>query len=161
MASTLIHSQPELRQALLAEPDKQGQLLFAFNKHAIAAAMLANGLTEGVVTYNGGSDEGQIEGSTFEGQDADASTIKVDQAVMIYRWDQDTSLGGTELQFVNVPLAHAIHDLCEAAIELSGHNGFEDNEGGSGTFTLTAKDEAARLEHHDHYIESADSVHEL
>lgn len=50
----------------------------------------------------------------------------------------------------------AIENLLYDAIELTGHSGWENNDGGGGTLTIHA-DATAHLEHHDNFTETLDS----
>lgn len=54
------------------------------------------------------------------------------------------------------PFDDAIENLLYDAIELSGHSGWENNDGGGGTFIVQA-DATASLEHSDNFTDTVNN----
>lgn len=156
-----VPSQADARLAVDTKPNDANSVVFDFNKHALAQAMRARGLSSVVVTYSGCGDEGRTEGVAFEPPDVDEGLEPIVAAQMRYRWDEERGCGGNELVFVDMHLRDIAEALCDTAIELMGHDGYENNDGGQGTFTLQALDASSELEHSDFYTESDTTTHTL
>lgn len=154
-------SQDDVRLVVASKPDEAARAIFNFNKHALAAAMRAIGFTSVVVTYTGDGDSGQIDEIGFQPPDIEEGLNKAVVAQMRYRWDEERHCGGSELVFEEMHLGSIAEALCDTAISLGGHDGYENNDGGCGEFTLQASDASAVLEHTDYYTESDTSTHEL
>jgi hypothetical protein len=159
--AAILASTPEaLRLSVEADPNSADRAIFEFNKLALAGALRALGITRVTVEYSGGGDEGRTESITFEPNDQHTShTVNV--ALMKYRWDEERACGGSELAFDDMALDQVAEALCDTAISLTGHNGYENNDGGAGTFVLQAADATAELEHSDYYTESDTTSHAL
>jgi hypothetical protein len=151
----------DVRRAFETRPDDAARVMFDFNKQALARAMRAAGLASVEVTYSGSGDSGQIDEVEFDPPGVDARTHHVLVARMHYRWDEERCCGANEPLFEELSLADAAETLCDQAITLCDHDGYENGDGGSGTFTLQAADAAAELDHRDYYTESLSSVHPL
>jgi hypothetical protein len=149
-----------VRLAVDTKPDDATRVIFDFNKNALAGAMRALGLTSVAVTYSGCGDEGRTEDTTFQPSEVD-DHHQVAVAQMRYRWDEERACGGSELVYADMYLRDVAEALCDTAIALMGHGGYENNDGGQGTFTLQAEDAAAELEHSDFYTESDTTTHAL
>lgn len=160
-AAAAAPTEADVRHAVDTRPDDAARVMFDFNKHALARAMRAIGLTSVEVAYSGSGDSGRIDEVDFEPAGVEAHAHRVVVARMRYRWDEERYCGGSELVFVELPLLDAAEALCDQAITLCDHDGFENNDGGSGTFTLQARDAAAELDHRDYYTESLVSTHPL
>ncbi len=154
-------TEADVRLAFTSKPDDARRVIFDFNKQALASAMRSLGLTSVAVTYSGSGDSGQIDEVGFQPSDFEDGLHKVSVALVRYRWDEERSCGGSELHFEEMLLCDIAEALCDTAIELCQHDGYENNDGGSGTFTLQAGDASAELEHSDYYTESDTSVHAL
>jgi hypothetical protein len=160
-AVTPVLSQSDVRLAVDTKPNDATRVLFDFNKQALAQAMRARGLTSVMVTYSGCGDEGRTEGVAFEPADVDEGLEPIVTAQMRYRWDEERACGGSELVFADMNLQDTAEALCDTSIEMLGHGGFENNDGGQGTFTLHAINAEAELEHSDFYTESDTTTHTL
>jgi hypothetical protein len=160
-SSTCTEAQAALRQALAAAPGDGNRLVLAYNKGVIAQALALAGVVQAIVTYAGAGDEGQIEEVTLDPETPAARAASIEVAELAYRWDPETSRGGGQLAFVKVDLENALETLCDSAVEITGHNGYQNGDGGEATFTLVAATAQAHLEHNDHYVESDLSVHAL
>lgn len=159
--ATKTPTRDELHQIVLSNPDGAARALFDFNKHALAVAMRQIGFSSVVVTYSGGGDSGQFDEVSFLPPDVEEGPTKPVVAVMRYRWDAEAHCGASELAFEDMALQDIAEALCDAAVSLTGHNGYENSDGGSGTFTLQAADASSELEHSDYYTESDTSMHSL
>ena len=154
-------TQADVQLAFTSKPDEAKRAIFDFNKQALASAMRSLGLTSVAVTYSGSGDSGQIDEVGFQPADLDDGLHRATVAVVRYRWDEERSCGGSELLFEEMLLCDIAEALCDTAIELCHHDGYENNDGGSGTFTLQAGDASVELEHSYYYTESDTSVHAL
>lgn len=160
-AVTPVLSQPDLRLAVDTKPNDATRLIFDFNKHALAEAMPTRGLTSVAITYSGCGDEGRPEEVAFEPTDVDEGLEPIVVAQMRYRWDEERGCGGSELVFDDMHLRDVAEALRDAAIELLGRGGYENNDGGQAKFTLLAINAAAELEPRDFCTESDVSTHAL
>ncbi len=154
-------TQEDLRQIVMSNPDGASRAVFDFNKHSLACSMRQLGASSVVVTYSGGGDEGRIDEICFFPPELSVGGSAACVALMRYRWDAEAQCGATELAFEHMALEEIAEALCDAAVSSTGHNGYENGEGGSGTFTLQAADASAELEHSDYYTESDTSMHSL
>jgi len=154
-------TQDALRQIVMSDPDGTSRAVFDFNKHSLASSMRQLGASSVVVTYSGGGDEGRIDDICFFPPEISVGATTACVALMRYHWDAEAHRGATELVFEDMSLHDIAEALCDAAVSSTGHNGYENGEGGGGTFTLQAADASAELEHSDYYIESDTSMHSL
>jgi hypothetical protein len=153
-------TQADVRLAVDTKPNDATRVMFDFNKHALAQAMLPLGLTSVVVTYSGCGDEGQIEETSFQPPEISEDLQLVVGAQMRYRSDDERGCVGSELVFCEMHLRDAAEALCETAVTLM-HDGYQNDDSGQGTFTLEAVDATAELEHWDFYTESDVTTHAL
>ncbi len=161
VASPTPPTQEGLRQIVMSNSDGASRAVFDFNKHSLAASMRQLGASSVVVTYSGGGDEGRIDAISFFPPEVPAGDSSACVALMRYHWDPAAQCGATELAFEDMALPDVAEALCDFAVSSTGHNGYENGEGGSGTFTLQAADASAELEHSDYYTESDTSMHSL
>lgn len=109
------------------------------NCQRIATALREIGATEVEVTYEGYSDSGEIH---------DAIVYEVEApypVVLVIEDPEDPDSDSVEMSLTNAAL-----DMAEAAITEAGHEGYETDDGGSGTFTITA-DGVVTLDHAEYY----------
>lgn len=151
----------EIASGLACESDDAKDELFEFNKQALARAMLEAGFTSVTVRYSGCGDSGQTDSVDFEPAALDPSVVEVEMAQVRADYDQAQRAWKKELCFPSVTLPELASLLCDTAISLTGHDGWENNDGGEGTFTLQAEGAAAELEHSDFYVERDTSMHAL
>ena len=151
----------ELRAAVGSQREDAERLVFAFNKSALAEAMRALELTAVTVNYSGSGDEGMIDEISFQPGNTQADNKSVRAARVVHLWHAETGVTRVSLVFEVADLFDLTADLCDRAIALCGHDGYENNDGGSGTFTLRADDAIAQLEHTDYFIESNTSVNAI
>ena len=154
-------TEDELRVAVGSQREDTARLVFAFNKSALAEAMRAIELTAVSVNYSGSGDEGMINEISFQPSSPQADSKVVRAARVVHLWHAETSTRSVSLVFEDADLFDLAADLCDRAIALCGHNGYQNNDGGDGTFTLRADDAIAKLEHTDYIMESETSVHEV
>lgn len=118
------------------------------NFQRVATVLREIGAGEIVVDYEGSGDSGGVNLADVRG----AHAPYPDVALL-----DDPEDANSEVTEMN--LTSAAEDLAEAAISEAGHDGYVNNDGGYGTFTITADGEVT-LEHTDRYTESVDgSVH--
>lgn len=154
-------TEDELRAAVGSQREDAERLVFAFNKSTLAEAMRALELTAVTVNYSGSGDEGMINEISFQPGSTQADSKSVRAARVVHLWNAETAVRSVSLVFEVADLFDLAADLCDRAIALCGHNGYENNDGGDGTFTLRADDAIAELEHTDYFMESATSVHKV
>lgn len=154
-------TQDGLRQIVVSNRDGASRAVFDFNKHSLASSMRQLGASSVVVAYSGGGDEGRIDDVCFFPAEVSVGESTACVALIRYHWDVEAHCGATELAFEDMALQDIAEALCDAALSSTGHNGYENGEGGSGTFTLQAADASAELEHSDYYTESDTSMHSL
>lgn len=119
----------------------------AKNLARVAGAMTEHGITSIVGEYHGYGDSGQEAEITFE-PDQRVATLLIQSWVERYTYSEGTSQRRFELE--STTLEACVASLVESAIQLSGHEGYENNEGGGGTLTITP-DGHAEHEHYDIY----------
>lgn len=154
-------SQDDVRQAFGSSPDEAVRTIFDFNKHSLAAVMRTLGFTSVVVTYSGNGDSGQIDEIDFQPPDIAEGSSTALGAQRHHRWDEERRCHSSELVFEEMPLDSIAEWLCDTAISLVGHDGYENDDGGCGTFTLRSDNASAELKHTDYYTESDTSTHAL
>lgn len=155
-----------IQEAFSCERADRKRLLFEFNKCAMAQVMQAHGIASVTVSYSGEGDSGQIDEVDFEPEDPELD-LQVQMACEQWEWDGQRHQASLVLR--DMELAEAAILLCDVALQLCDHDGYDNNDGGRGTFTLHALGQAddgtlcvkADLEHVDYYTESTTSEHAL
>lgn len=129
----------------------------------IASHLRRVGAPSVMVSYRGSGDSG-------EGHEVESDKIDVDQAIVVpefsgrqvggrTRWEtsrlgyrRKVRQGGRwkeTMRTAQASLMQALEYAADAAVRSSGHEGYENNEGGYGTLTIFA-DDSAELEHVDY-----------
>jgi hypothetical protein len=160
-ATVCAPTEDELRAAVGSQRLDAARLVFAFNKSVLAEAMRALDLTSVTVNYSGSGDEGMINEISFQPSSTSAGSKSVRAARVKHFWHAEAEARSVSLVFEDANLFDLAEDLCDGAITLCGHNGYQNNDGGNGTFTLRAEDAIAELEHTDYFMESDTSVHKI
>jgi hypothetical protein len=144
---------PEIA-AKLCEIKMEGKInegdVFAANKAALAHFMQQNGIDRVVVTYSGGGDEGGVDDVAF----FDGAEVVVEQvliALLGVNWNYKRNT--REVKVIKLKPDDAFSYIAEEALCLSGHNGWELDEGGDGevTFTLSGDDVVVHIVHNQYY----------
>jgi len=127
---------------------------------AIVEALQLTGIASVVASYSGSGDSGDyfdIHAADAEGQSIsplpDVTVQYMDETSV---WDREAKTHRKVKKEKTANLSSAIEDACWAAVSSSGHDGWENNGGGSGEYTVTA-DGSATLEHTDNYESEGDS----
>jgi len=127
------------------------------NKAALFDALAAAGITVVVVTFDGGSDEGQIE--SIEAKHADEALEFPDQQIEL----QHAVMDATRQTRINA-LAHsfpeAITDLVYVYLG-QVQEGWEDGEGAYGDFTFDVENRTITLDFNERFIDSENSTYEF
>jgi hypothetical protein len=123
----------------------------------IRTAMVAAGIDQITVHYEGSGDDGNIE--TIDAFAADSTLIDLDVMgsfeVLVPEWDPEAKdyKDAVAVQ----PAREAIEQLVNGLIDQNGHGGWENNDGGYGDITLTQA--GIEWEHGDYYTEVAMTDH--
>ena len=135
------------------------EAILARNVKAIARVLRSLKLTAAVVEYEGGGDSGETTSILVinSRMDADISGKTADRKVRLRVREWKTKDG---YKMAYLRLEDALECLCDAAIDVYGHRGYENNEGGNGKWTIYATS-TATLDHYDFYTESVNDVHVL
>ena len=153
--------------------------LIGLQKSVLLSAMKKHGIQQLTVTYHGGGDSGDISdvsawsrvaglpnsnserafdmlaNSDTITQQADLSKIDIDAYPNILKkYDQESKQWVSNPEVKTISLNEAVDDLTWDAIEVSGHSGWQNNEGGGGTLTLDASKSTLELEHYDNIVYS-------
>lgn len=114
------------------------------NFQRVATALREIGAEQIVVTYEGMGDSGGVNMAEVSGGEEPYPDV----ALLVDPADKESLV-------IEMSLTSAAEDLAENAITEAGHDGYENNEGGNGIFTITADGEVT-LDHTDSYTESVD-----
>jgi hypothetical protein len=155
---------------LLCESESQvppaplGEKLVELQKRVIFDAMEKNGIKKLDITYYGGGDSGDITEMAPVFQDSavhqELEQIRIDQYPEIHR-NYSNGSWVNHPGMSNVTIKQAAENLTWEVIALAGHSGWENNEGGGGTFTLDKSEKKIFLEHYDNIVEQDYSNHEF
>ena len=125
------------------------------NKQALFEALKAAGIETVIVRYDGEGDEGQMgapEGFASDDVSVDLPTLEIPFTELT--WDGPTT----------VTKPRSVTDVIERmAWDFLGrmHRGWENNEGGFGTFTFDAAARTITLDHAECYVQHEHYHHEL
>jgi len=122
----------------------------ALNKTAVFDALLAAGIKTVTVTFNGESDSGQIEEVVAYAKEGPAPQIPATSIQFRFM-----SWGITDPAPRDLALPEAIEDLCYGYLSQE-HDGWENNDGAYGDFTLHVEDRRIELAFNARF---SDSVH--
>lgn len=117
------------------------------NTRVIAAALAQLGIAHATVGYEGSGDSGEgftvTYANPYEGQLCESHTV----SIQTLRYDN--AARDSVLRTVDMSVDAALQECADQAITAAGHDGYENNEGGRGNFTVCASGYAV-LEHVDH-----------
>lgn len=119
-------------------PDPRAEQ-FAEAKAALIAALRANNISHVEVEYDGEGDEGQIQ--SIAAFDANNQDIPTDTITITMPGDDNPE-----------PLREAIDAFAWDVLD-AYHCGFENNDGGCGTITISATDNSVTLDHGSRYVD--------
>lgn len=112
---------------------------FEANLVAIAAVLSANGIHQVASYYSGSGDSGdEYRQTAYDEHQAELALPDVE--VVVEQRQYGKTAAGYDYIVTSVPvsLSTAISDATNTAIELAGHAGWENNEGGKGTLSIFA-----------------------
>lgn len=137
-------------------PYRIRQALVALNKEAMLDAMAAVGASLVTAEYAGSGDSGEGVDVTTEPADISGTVL---MNILTSSFDHERKLWVYSAAVKEMSLIDAAEMLCDDLISAAGHDGFENNDGGGGTMTLTLASRELELEHYDCYVERETSVH--
>ena len=120
---------------------------FLRNKMAVMDALAAAGITSVGLTFDGNSDEGQIESLEVR---AGAITVEL-PTTQVSMLDQSAD-DETAQHETSIPLAEAIETLCFEHLE-GEYRGWEINEGSYGTFTFDVLNRLIELDFNKRFVD--------
>jgi hypothetical protein len=130
------------------------------NKDALLKALKNLGATNAIVNYSGSGDSGDSTEISVTPKRAmnkpSAAKVTIQRVEGKYidgHWQQS-------IQDKEVPLEEAIGDFAMQWVDLH-HGGWENNDGGSGTFEIVVKSGEFLLEHREYYTEVNTHVYHL
>ncbi len=133
------------------------QELISFNKGILLEVLSASSVAIATVTYSGAGDEGQINEVCTE----PCIDLSVQISMLHERASYRAERGWTRHQeFKAMAIDEALTAFAEHVIE-QNHSGYEINDGGHGEVVLDCRGGRAWLDHHDCYVETAQTVTEL
>ncbi len=129
--------------------------VFPITKAAIFDALNATGVTRIAIEFEGSGDSGQMEQATaFSGEEEIVPFPKA--WIEITRVDFDEEKDTRE----EVNLRDAIETIAYDLLEQT-HGGWENNDGGFGTFTFDVAERSLTLDYDERYIATNSYVHEF
>ena len=127
--------------------------VFPVTKAAIFDALQAAGLSRVIIEFEGSGDSGQMEQATaFRGEEEVIAFPTTSVEITRVEFDEGKDTRG----------AVSIRDAIETvAYDLLGqvHGGWEDNDGGYGTFIFDVAERSVTLDFFERYIETNNYVH--
>ena len=111
------------------------------NKAALMTALKEAGITSITVNFDGVGDSGQIEEVIAYQGDTPANLPNPGIEIRLAFW------GDPEIKTTVDPLPEAVEALCYGYLEQT-HDGWENNDGASGEFTIDVETDAIELEFH-------------
>lgn len=139
---------PEPLQPTLSENERMRR-----NKDILLAALRATGAIRASVAYSGSCDEGYVSG--IGAQDRQNAAVSLDAPVAVYDEDRRFEAGQWQTSTVlkEQPLEQALSDFAMQAL-WRHHQGWENNEGGSGEVVFDCESGTAWIEHTEYFAES-------
>ncbi|HQR19549.1 MAG TPA: hypothetical protein PKV98_01695 [Burkholderiaceae bacterium] len=124
-----------------------------FNKAAVLAALRALNVSTIRVTYSGSGDSGQLDQVDVEPPlPENPAPVEMKEREYV-KFDEVARCWETAEKLVERPLEDAVESLCWDAIE-AHCSGFENNDGGDGTWVLDVATGKYTLDHTNYYTES-------
>jgi hypothetical protein len=124
------------------------------NKPVIFDALAAAGLTRVTVEFDGAGDSGQIDGITAYAGEALAEVPLTSVTL------QQATRSGDDFRTFEMTLPDAIEALCYGYLEQC-HDGWENNDGASGTFEFDVLNRSIHLDFHERFMDVNTSCHDF
>jgi hypothetical protein len=121
------------------------------SKVSVMAALKACGITKVVIRYDGYGDSGGVEECSVEGGQGQESLAMPVQTAIV-----DWPLA--EKAIHTAPLREVLETLAMECVA-ADHDGWENNEGGSGDVTFDPVADTITVSHTENYIASQDFIH--
>lgn len=132
------------------------------NLRIFADAMKASGISFIYVTYDGIGDSGEITDVSVKWADDSQETGQEPEQItyqtVAYKFDEASNRTVRIIESRTSNFKTAVEDFAEQLINAAGHNGYANNEGGSGEITITAEGKAT-VQHADNSLEHEDSYY--
>ena len=129
--------------------------VFPHPKAAIFDALEAAGIAHVTIEFEGSGDSGQMEqatGCTAANEPVGIPDVVIEITRVDFDEDKDSS--------ADVALREAIETVAYELLEQT-HGGWEDNDGGFGTFAFDVAERSITLDFNERYTETNNSVHEF
>ncbi len=143
------------------EQEISGKEILQKNKKRICEALREAGISKVVATYAGYGDSGGFdEVDYYDGNDQkNPPTTEIEYIEASYVWRANGRV--SSVKHVKKSLDDAVLDFCYDAIDVAGHGGYENGDGGGGTITIHVASQKVEVDHYDYYTETIDSHDEL
>ena len=132
----------------------------SINRQRLLETLMAAQITEVIIHYVGGSDEGDVSEVTVK---PESCLAQLDTQRLVYCYARGEYREGAchyFLQDKEVSLDEALRDFVFTWID-TYHSGWEINEGGSGVMTINVAVDDFALEHTEYYTASNDYAYSL
>lgn len=134
-----------------AQKSQMQKAVFKHNLATLVAALAPLGCTQVDVEYSGSGDSGDQCDVTFLPPDIDvddAMQVKGQTVASHY------SSGAWEYSIVesDVSLSDLAGSVCDACIDATGHDGYQNGEGGGGSLTINMQTGRIQFEHYDNVV---------
>lgn len=129
------------------------------NVKSLAAALCSVGAVSATVQYSGYGDSGNVDEISIGWPETVVhrhNPVEVTYLVESYQKNEETGNYETAIAEVTANFNTAFEDVMQQAVSCAGHEGWENSNGGGGTFTANASN-SAELDHHDNIV---DVVHD-
>lgn len=131
------------------------------NKESLIAALKSFGITYVVVTYSGGGDEGSINDISSTPAIEEAISSQVTYKDVSGDFDAQKRQWIQRVEDKTSTLESALEEFTYLLLELNGHEGYHNDEGGGGEVTIDAKSGSVVHDHYDYVVETVSSSHEF
>lgn len=146
-----------VQQAMLDDNQEELTLVLAkANCDLIVAAMKSHGLTLISIEYAGGGDEGGVERVEFQPvgtKPEEATVYRLVQHTDYFRKTRNVGLACYDLE-------EAASQYADDLLEVFGHDGYHNGDGGYGTVTISA-DGKVTMDHSDYVTTTESTSHVL
>jgi len=130
------------------------------NAVRVAAVLAAHGIAEITANYSGSGDEGQVDEVTVEWPNGQPVSPEPSVVLLVHNRNYSSGTSFDSITEESFSLSDAMELLTDDALEVSGHSGYHNGEGGEGSLCVSS-DGGLVLDHSDFYTERATSMFEL
>ncbi len=143
---------PDDWRAQYNEHQRREAEIFTVNKTALLQALLAAGISIVVITFDGYADSGQIEHIEARAGETQVTLPKTDVHILQLVW------GETEPRHFEMSLDAAVQTLFWDILSAK-HDGWENNDGGFGEFTVNVSANRITLDYNDRFTDIENYQH--